>query len=97
MYESVFENITKTSNGYELVGKYYYSEFSMDGDMTLGVYNNIFKEKTFCEVSLWNVYLTDGEVPEECQKIVNMIKLNTISIKTITLLNQKMCKKGVKL
>lgn len=68
LYESVFENITKTSNGYELVGKYYYSEFSMDGDMTLGVYNNIFKEKTFCEVSLWNVYLTDGEVPEECQK-----------------------------
>lgn len=68
VYESVFNDFNKTTNGYELVGKYYYSEFSMEGDMTLGVYNNIFKEKTFCEISFWNVYLTNGEIPEECQK-----------------------------
>ena len=68
VYESLFDDFIKTTNGYELVGKYYYSEFSMEGDMTLGVYNNIFKEKTFCEISFWNVYLTDGEIPEECQK-----------------------------
>ena len=68
VYESVFEDINKTNDGYELIGKYYYSEFSMEGDMVLGVYNNIFKEKTFCEISFWDVYLSNGNIPEECQK-----------------------------
>lgn len=66
-YESDYEELTKTSNGYEIVGSYYYTEFSMEGDMKLGLYDDAYKGKTYCEVSFWNIYLGDNELPEECK------------------------------
>lgn len=68
IYETTYTDLSKVSGGYEITGSYYYSEFNMDGDMTLGVYNNAFKEKTFCEISFWDVYLTNGSIPDECKQ-----------------------------
>ena len=69
IYASNKGSLEKTSNGYELTAETYYYEMSFSGVMTLGIYNNAFKEKTYCETSMAELYLGDLKTIAACKDI----------------------------
>lgn len=69
LYGSNKGSLEKTSSGYELTAETYYYEMSFSGVMTLGIYNNEFKDVTYCETSMAELYLGDLKTIEACKDI----------------------------
>lgn len=75
VYTTKNASLEKVSNGYTYTAEYYYYIMQLTGEMKFGVYKNAFKEETYCETSLVDLYLTNNKLPEGCQNGVNYPKI----------------------
>lgn len=68
LYTSSVKNasLEKINDGYELTTDYYYYEAELSGSMSYGIYDNAFKEKVYCETSLPEIQILDGNLPDRC-------------------------------
>lgn len=70
VYASNLGDFTKTSSGYEITAETYYYEMSLSGVMKLGIYNNEYKDLTYCETSMTEIYFSDLKSIESCKDAV---------------------------
>lgn len=78
LYKNSDAEIVKTSSGYEITDEYYYYEFQFSGEMKFALYDNAFKDTTYCETTMYSMILTDFDVPESCkqERIFNKVKFD---------------------
>ena len=69
VYASSLGNLEKTSSGYQITAETYYYEMSFEGVMKLGVYNNEYKDVTYCETSMGELYFSDLKSIEACKNV----------------------------
>ena len=78
IYKNSDGEIIKTSDGYEITDEYYYYEFSFSGAMKLAIYDNAFKDTTYCETTIAGLIYTEFDVPQSCkeERNFNKVKFN---------------------
>ena len=69
IYASELGDFAKTDDGYEVTAETYYYEISFDGVMELGVYNNEFKDETYCKTTITEIYLSDLKTLDACKDV----------------------------
>ena len=78
IYKNSDGEIIKTSDGYAITDEYYYYEFSFSGAMKLAIYDNAFKDTTYCETTIAGLIYTEFDVPQSCkeERTFNKVKFN---------------------
>lgn len=78
MYKNSASQLVKTSDGYEVTEEYYFMEFQLTGEMKFGVYDNAFKDTTYCETNIFSMSYTNFTLPESCDNMTrfNKVKFN---------------------
>ena len=53
-------------------------EFQLTGEMKFGVYDNAFKDTTYCETNIFSMSYTNFTLPESCGNMTgfNKVKFN---------------------
>ena len=78
LYKNSNASVVKTANGYEITDEYYYYELEFSGAMKFALYDNAFKDTTYCETTIYGMIYSDFDVPSSCKqdRTFNKVKFN---------------------